>query len=478
VESANSELQHAMSAAGSKSGNRIKAGKTGRDAPGHNPKWFAVPYTRGRVAQIAGEQLFDHFALPGDTTLIGDGHLDALVIGGSEIPDTNTPDDWWRVVKDGGHIAFIGVDADDALNNAELWPAWTCVEHEEGLLVLRKGGHGHNYEPFRKRDLSCLVIRYGAWGDQIMAASVLPHLKWEGWHITLNCQAPQDEINRTNPYVDDFMVQDRGQVHPDSLIDYWRALETRYERVVNLSSSVEGQALLTPSHPTYYYDHEARKRLFNKNYLELTHDIVGVPHDFDGARFYATAEETARAAQIKKEIGRPLVAWVLTGSSVHKFHPGQHKAIVRLLHATDAAIMLMGDKDSIPVQDLILEDVEAYHGDTTRILAQVGKFQMRASMAMAQAADVVIGPETGLLNAVGMEANRKVILISHSGAGQLTKHWKNTTELLPENTPCFPCHRMHFGFDYCTKDEKTHAALCQANISVDRIVEAVSNGLH
>lgn len=394
------------------------------------------------------------------------------------MPDSNDPDDWWRVVKDGGHIAFVGVDADDALQNAERWPAWTCVEHDEGLLVLRKGGEGHGYEPFRRRDASCLVIRYGAWGDQIMAASVLPHLKREGWHITLNCQAPQDEINRSNPFVDEFMVQDRGQVHPDNLIDYWRALATRYDRVVNLSSSVEGQALLTPSQPTYYYDHEARKRLFSRNYLELTHDIVGVPHDFDGARFYPTMDEVARAAEIKREIGRPLVAWVLAGSSVHKFHPGQHKAIVRLLHTTDAAIMLMGDKDAIPVQDLILEDVEAYHGDTSRIVAQVGKFPMRASMAMAQAADVVLGPETGLLNAVGMEENRKVVLISHSGAGQLTKHWHNTVELLPENTACWPCHRMHMGFDYCTRDETTHAALCQANISVDRIVEAVSDGLH
>jgi hypothetical protein len=60
--------------------------------------------------------------------------------------------------------------------------------------------------------------------------------------------------------------------------------------------------------------------------------------------------------------------------------------------------------------------------------------------ALAQVADVVVGQETGLLNAVAMEPMRKVVLLSHSTHENLTKHWVNT-EALTGDVPCYPCHR-------------------------------------
>ena len=34
----------------------------------------------------------------------------------------------------------------------------------------------------------------------------------------------------------------------------------------------------------------------------------------------------------------------------------------------------------------------------------------------------------------------------HSAEENLTKHWTNTASLIPKDCPCYPCHKMHFGF--------------------------------
>ncbi len=140
--------------------------------------------------------------------------------------------------------------------------------------------------------------------------------------------------------------------------------------------------------------------------------------------------------------------------------------------------MLMGDDEAITLQDSAIAEAQKIYGDVSRIAAQCGTLPMRGSMAIADTADVVVGPETGLLNAVGRSKNHKVVLLSHSGKEQLTKHWINAKEILPEKAPCFPCHRLHFSFEHCAKDEQTGASLCNAVIEPETIFKAIKNGLH
>jgi hypothetical protein len=51
---------------------------------------------------------------------------------------------------------------------------------------------------------------------------------------------------------------------------------------------------------------------------------------------------------------------------------------------------------------------------------------VRETLALAQQMDLVIGPETGVLNAVCYEAMPKVAMLSHSSWENLTRHWVNT----------------------------------------------------
>jgi len=442
-----------------------------------NPKWFSVPFTRRQVMQIGGDAaLFNHWKKTGDVSIIKDNALDALVICGEEIPANNSPAEWERVVKSDGNIVFINSDENEAEQNAKhLWPDMVVAKKRYGLLVMSKN---KQLAEKPKPKNSCLVIRYGAWGDQIICAGVFPLLKEQGHHITLNCQTPQDIINATNPHVDEMMVQDRDQVDNDDLLEYWNAIATEYDKVINLSESIEGELLLSSDSAKFFWPQSARHKLFNANYMERTHDVAGVKHNFSRSLFYATSDEKAKAEEIRQRFDAPLICWAVAGSAVHKWYPHMGKVLAKLLAETDAYIMLMGDDEAIPLQDSAIAEAQEIYGDVSRIAAQCGTLPMRGSMAIADTADVVVGPETGLLNAVGRSKNHKVVLLSHSGKDQLTKHWINAKEILPEKAPCFPCHRLHFSFEHCSKDEQTGASICNAVIEPETIFKAIKNGLH
>jgi ADP-heptose:LPS heptosyltransferase len=107
-----------------------------------------------------------------------------------------------------------------------------------------------------------------------------------------------------------------------------------------------------------------------------------------------------------------------------------------------------------------------------RVIRKSGKYSIRETLSLLSAVDMVVGPETGVLNAAGSLPVPKIVFMSHSSGEQLTKHWTNVRAVEPKNTPCFPCHRMHYTFERCNRDEATGTAKCQADISVDQAWEA------
>jgi ADP-heptose:LPS heptosyltransferase len=102
-----------------------------------------------------------------------------------------------------------------------------------------------------------------------------------------------------------------------------------------------------------------------------------------------------------------------------------------------------------------------------------GKLPIRDSLALAQQCNLVIGPETGILNAVAFESMAKIVLLSHSTNENLTRDWVNTDGIHSETTPCYPCHRLHYNHEFCPRDEKTAAAYCQRDIPPSVVWNAV-----
>ena len=175
-----------------------------------------------------------------------------------------------------------------------------------------------------------------------------------------------------------------------------------------------------------------------------------------------------------------MILWSLAGSSVHKAWPWSEIVVCWLLQKTNAKIVLVGGPECQLLEyaiarslcDVLLGTPQAenemklsemllalkeYFGGQNRLICQSGAWEMRESMALTRHVDIVVGPETGLLNACGFEETPKVCILSHSTVENLTKHWRNTIALIPTGVDCYPCHRMHYDRKFCPEDELTGA---------------------
>lgn len=453
-----------------------------------------------------------------DLSIFADGSVDAVFsshaledFAPARIPAVLA--EWARVVRTGGYLCLYvpsanlypkcGEPGANPAHKADIYPGdiekwlragtscgWTQVECEE-----RSGGDEYSlFEVYQKRDdgefvrdvwqrnpdgkKRALVVRYGAIGDQIVAASVLPELRKQGYHITYNTTPDAQQIVLHDPNIDEFLIQGKDWVPNAQLGPLWQAWAERYDLIVNLCESIEGALLKLPGRLEHAYPDDVRRRLYGTvNYLERTHDLAGVPHEFH-ARFHMSEYERKWARAVRRSMDGPVVVWALAGSSFHKIYPHTQYVVKWLLEHTPAHVVLMGDADQgLQVQNGVcgaLGDI----ANNGRLHRNAGLWTIRQSLSFAQMADVVVGPETGLLNAVCMEEMGKVIYLSHSSADNLTRHWRNTITLTPDvKAACFPCHRLHYDLTHCHQDAKTKAALCAAAIPPDRIMDAVMKHL-
>lgn len=368
---------------------------------------------------------------------------------------------------------------------------WTQIEKEERqqrdeyslFLVFKKRKDGKFVEKIWERNPEgkkrCLIIRYGAIGDQIQTSSVFPQIKAQGYHITYNTSAPADQVLMNDPHIDEWLIQDKDQVPNPELGPYWLQLEERYDKIVNFCESIEGGLLQMPGRLQHKYCEAARRKIFGTvNYIERMHDIAGVPF-FPAPKFYPTTDEIEVAKKEYDSCKAPVIVWCLTGTSFHKTYPFVNTVVKWIIENTPAHIYLFGDKYIAKImQDGILECLKEDKTDLSRVHPVCGLWDLRLSLTFACMADIAIGPETGIMNAVAMEPDvRKIIYLSHSSDTNLTRDWLNTKVLVPKNTTCYPCHMLHYGWETCNKIEKTQAAQCASDIPPEDIFKEVMDEL-
>jgi ADP-heptose:LPS heptosyltransferase/predicted SAM-dependent methyltransferase len=425
--------------------------------------------------------------------------------------------EWWRVIRMGGHLVlylphrdlyprigqpganidhkhdFAPEDITQAMEQVapSAGTGWDLVVNEvrgerneySFLQVYRKGpaldGMTRSFQRPRFDKTAC-ISRFGGFGDMIQAANLLPELKRQGYHVTFNTTPKGQDILRHDPHIDAWLIQDDDQVPNHELPLFWAAQARRFTKFIQLSESIEGTLLAMPGRANHMWPHSVRAVELNKNYLEWLSQLAELPYTSE-AKFYPSEDEAAEAraylgrivaarnpALLIGQRAQPVftVMWVLSGSSMHKFYPWMDMVIARvLLEMPDAVFILNGDEACA-----LLEcgwELEP------RVWRESGKIGIRASLTLARQVDCVIGPETGVLNAVAFEDNAKVVFLSHSSHENLTKHWRNTTPLEPWGQHCYPCHRLHYGKEFCDEHEDTGAAMCQVKITPDRAYDAI-----
>ena len=410
--------------------------------------------------------------------------------------------EWWRVIKHGGYLVLylphagfypnIGQEGSNPDHKADYRPkdiiemmkevgSWDLVRSENRcgsddneysfLQIYQKSSdknHSYSYTN-EKPKKTCAIIRYGGFGDMIQLSSVLPGLKAQGYHITVFTTPRGHDILRTDPHVDKFIIQDTDQVPNEELPAYWKCWKQKFDKWINLSESVEGTFLALPGRTAYIWNKDGRNRALNVNYLEFTHILAGVPIDFR-PKFYPSGKEKEWVLKRRKKIGGNVILWVLDGSSVHKHWPWMDNAFARiLLEYPDVKIVTVGNEFS--------SMLEIGWENEPRVITKSGKWSIRETLAFAQQCDMVIGPETGVMNAVAMSDMPKILFLSHSSPENISKHWKNCRALSPDNCPCWPCHKMIYGWENCHRRDETirigdqeaqiSGALCQVKIGLD-----------
>jgi ADP-heptose:LPS heptosyltransferase len=342
------------------------------------------------------------------------------------------------------------------------------------------GGQWLVIDMSRPEGKTACVCRYGAMGDMLQVSSILPQLKKDGYHVTVMCHPDGKVVLENDPNIDEFLVQDRDQVPNGELLPYWDAVSKKFDRWININGTCEGPLLAVPGRENHRFPDSVRRKYMNLNYLEFMAEVAELPY-VPGLHFYPTAEEeSAAAGRIKsfegvlnksfvigqKFIQPYVIMWVLSGSSVHKFWPHQDAVIARImLEIPNACIMFVGDN--------ACKMLEAGWENEQRIQCLSGELSIRETLALAQQCQLVVGPETGILNGVSFESMAKVVFLSHSTEQNLTRDWVNTEGLHSTTTPCYPCHRLHYNRDFCPEDAETGAAQCQKDLHPSTVWEAI-----
>lgn len=413
--------------------------------------------------------------------------------------------EWWRIVKPKGYMILYlphedlypkvgeeGANPDHKHNLNEdkiigwmpknaLWDLEICEKRDQDdeysfLMVFRKLERAIGRLKQSKSyldpqpDKTACVVRYGAFGDLMMASSVFAGLKKQGYHVTVFASPPGSDVIMNDPNIDKLVLFDVDQVPNANLGDFWAVQKKKFDKFVNLCESVEATFLALPDRSPSFWPAALRHKLLDYNYLQFSHDLAGISHE-PNVRFYATSDEKKWADETRRKIGGDLlVMWSLAGSSVHKTWAGLDNIIASILvNFPTAHIVLVGGADC--------QILEAGWENEQRVHCFSGKWKMRQTLSFIDQCDLIIGPETGVLNAASCLDVTKICFLSHSSHENLTRDWKNVIALSSVKTSCPgrgdnaapACHLMHFGWDRCKKNEESGTAQCQADITIDEV---------
>jgi len=414
--------------------------------------------------------------------------------------------EWWRVLKVGGYLILYGPDPDfyprvgqqgaNPNHKKDLYwqDVWNIVRSFGGATRVSASRHneGNEYSwqlvvkkkaaicaqppdpvpwyrrvmvfPRKKATKSALVIRYGAYGDQIIASALLPYLAQDGYEITYNTVPRALPVLKHNPHIKRFLVQDNDAIPNPTLPEYWKEIGASFDRVINLSGSIEDALLKAEGRPEYATSPEVLRRSCSVNYYDATLERAG--YKVKGARgqlFFSEMEETMARIFRTKYADRFIVMWALAGSSFHKVYPWTEHACVAFLERHKDAIV-------ITVGDHACKILEWSH---PQVMCKAGVWDIRQTLLMTKYVDLVVGPETGVLNAAGCFPTPKIVMLTHSSHKNLCRYWENDY-CIQSPAACSPCHRLIYtkdGSGKCPQSLITNSPICMELIRPEDIVQ-------
>jgi ADP-heptose:LPS heptosyltransferase/predicted SAM-dependent methyltransferase len=330
-------------------------------------------------------------------------------------------------------------------------------------LILEKSESPSVIE--RDERSSVLIIRLGAIGDLIQTTPLFRFYAEKGYRVVLNCLDESISVIENNPYVADVFPIQRGSIPPTQLREYMDSRRKQFAKVVDLNESIERTLLLESCDDGFYKSREEIHQRCNVNYSDRIMSLGGM--DVTGMRpeiYLSDREEYLGNLFKEKNKGFFKVQWQLTGSSIHKQYPYSESIIDYFIDKyPDIKFYLSGGGE-------VMMYVDSWN---KRVIPKMGKWDVRQSIIMPKFMDLVISPETGVLNAAGAYDTPKIGILTHSSKENLTKYFKNDYSLESESK-CAPCHKLLHDASFCNVDERFKLPVCMSEgHDPNRIVDII-----
>lgn len=244
------------------------------------------------------------------------------------------------------------------------------------------------------------------------------------------------DVLKYNPYVTDTIEHVRDSVDPGKLEEHWQEIGKGYDKVVNLTGTMENNHIF--SFPQWQYYKCLRWRRFQSwrvNWYDNQVFRAGYVPKRPVGQMYFNQEEKRKAKKFLRMLGRKkfIVLWGLSGSSVQKVYRHFERVARALLdYSKNICIVATGAYDG---------KLLTFEHERCVNIPQLEK-NFRFSACLAKYASVVVGPETGILNAAGCFDTPKICFLTHSSKENLTKYWANDYSVQAD-VYCSPCYLLH-----------------------------------
>lgn len=403
-------------------------------------------------------------------TVIAKGSLDHVFIG-NRLSQYSDPENLIKEctdrLREGGHLIIHKLHGDQLqieswLSAAGLWKRKDVYLRDEQFLgiykLLGKQRRGVQEATPRSGKKRACIARYGAIGDMIMISPLIKQLHADGYEVTMNVTPYCAEALKNNPYVHNIILQERDAIPNPELGPYWTEWKDDYDKYINLSESIEGKLLKVEGRRDFFTSKAWREQHFGcVNYYDQTMRLGGYPEikGTQGELFFSGEEERSARHLRSKFPGKFLVLWSLKGSSYHKVYPMLEPTLRDWLSAhPDAQIILTGS-----------EHDKALQFAHPQVMPGCGVWPLREVFCLTKHVDLVVGPESAIINAASCSDVEKICLLSHSTAENLTKYWTNVQVLEPEDVACYPCNMLHYTLESCPLEPSPQGLLPKCAVS-------------
>jgi len=334
--------------------------------------------------------------------------------------------------------------------------------------------------------MKILIVRIGAYGDAIITTPLVRYLVGQGHEIVYLGSEQSEEVLRHNPRISKFVYHERDSVANDKLGEYFEKvrIEQGCERTIDLCESIEVRLALAHDYPQWNWPKKERAAYADINYYEYAFttacnqhpDIIGgmeLSEDmFMPEMFFSEEEEEWASEERKKNIGKKVMMWGLSGSGRQKTYPYTPYVVSDLVkkHKNLKVILVGGGSCQL---------LEAGFPKNDRIVRRSGEYSFRQSALLSKYVDLVVSPDTGFLHAAGCWATPKLGLLTHTTIENITKHFQNDFSIESE-APCAPCFRLITNAEkQCPIETATKATLCMSKDGMrpERVLERIEEAL-